>query len=256
MARTPTRPPPENTERTALTASPQPEHFYRGRIPDLTSAHLRGRRPTSRTRLLLAGRYRAAGGNVASERISTSSSRRAAQNAPYRTSSSTFTTRTQIGTSGADGGAGYSSEAVCACRGQGRYERRVASLYCCSTSLGMRPRAGIVILCSVAQARITLGSRFALVERDDVVWLGRRRRLDCRSPVTGRQRSSICSGLWTATPDSASTDRFRASPPFHPSRTVSAPSDPSRSSTNTSTVTFAIACLSIPRRRYLKRPPP
>ena len=46
----------------------------------------------------------------------------------------------------------------------GGYERRVASLYCRSTSVGMRPRAGTPIPFAVAQARITLGSRLALVE--------------------------------------------------------------------------------------------
>ena len=36
--------------------------------------------------------------------------------------------------------------------------------------------------------------------------------------------------------------------PFHPSRTVSAPSDPSRSSINTSTVVLAISCPSVEYR--------
>ena len=59
------------------------------------------------------------------------------------------------------------------------YERPVASLYCRSTSTGIRPWAGTAIPLSVAQARITLGSRLALAlaERDVDAFFGRLRRV-------------------------------------------------------------------------------
>ena len=59
------------------------------------------------------------------------------------------------------------------------------------------------------------------------------------------RRPSTSPALSKVTPGSSSTARASRQSPFHPSRTVSAPSEPSRSSTNTSTVAFAIACLSI-----------
>jgi hypothetical protein len=151
-----------------------------------------------------------------------------------------------IGTSGADGAAEFERR-----RGRfwrtGRYERACARLYRCSTSPGIRPLAGTAIPCSVAQARITLGSRLdVLVERDDVVRIDPRRRLDCRSPATGRAAFQYLSSALDSEARFFFDRSISRQSPFHPSRTVSAPSDPSRSSTNTSTVTFAIACLSMP----------
>ena len=58
------------------------------------------------------------------------------------------------------------------------------------------------------------------------------------------RRPSTCPAPSKVTPGFLDSSSSRQSP-FHPSRTVSAPSEPSRSSTNTSTVAFAIACLSI-----------
>lgn len=55
----------------------------------------------------------------------------------------------------------------------GGYERPVASLYRRSTSTGMRPPPGTAIPCSMAQARINLGSRLATAERDVDAFLGR-----------------------------------------------------------------------------------
>jgi hypothetical protein len=163
-----------------------------------------------------------------------------------RTTPQPPTERTPIGTSGADGAAEFERR-----RGRfwrtGRYERACARLYRCSTSPGIRPLAGTAIPCSVAQARITLGSRLdVLVERDDVVRIDPRRRLDCRSPATGRAAFQYLSSALDSEARFFFDRSISRQSPFHPSRTVSAPSDPSRSSTNTSTVTFAIACLSMP----------
>jgi hypothetical protein len=126
-----------------------------------------------------------------------------------------------------------------------RYGRVIAWLNWSSTTVGIRPLAGTAIPCSVAQARIALGSRFAvLVDRDDVARVDRRRELD-RGPVTGRAAFQYRSSAL----DSEARFFFERSisrqSSFHPSLTVSAPSDPSRSSTNTSTVTFAMDCLSM-----------
>src|SRR6476620_2846419 len=103
----------------------------------------------------------------------------------------------------------------------------------------MRPRAGTEIPLSVAHARISFGSRPAVAERDDDVGFGRR--LLGRAPAeTGRLTFQYLSRAF----DSEARFRFDRSSsrqsPFHPIRTVSTASDPSRSSTNTSTVAFAI----------------
>ncbi len=119
----------------------------------------------------------------------------------------------------------------------------VRGMYCCSTTLGMRPLAGTAIPCCVAQARITLGLRLVvLAERDEVVRLGRR--LDCRGPSTGRAAFQYLSSALESETRFFFDRSISRQSPFHPSRTVSAPSDPSRSSTNSSTVTVAIACVS------------
>ena len=106
----------------------------------------------------------------------------------------------------------------------------------------MRPRAGTAIPLSTAHARIIFGSRLALAAT--------RRPRRCRPAATARlpiprtldgSRSNTCRALWTTRPGSSSTSSSSRHSPFHPSRTVSAPSDPSRSSTSTSTVAFAIA---------------
>jgi hypothetical protein len=108
----------------------------------------------------------------------------------------------------------------------------------CSTSVGMRPRAGTAIPFSVAQARITLGLRVPLAERvDDFLALVRR----VASPLaeTGRPTFQYLS---TARDREARFLLDRSSSrqsPFHPSITDWAPSDPSRSSISTSTVVLA-----------------
>src|SRR6476659_6808517 len=103
----------------------------------------------------------------------------------------------------------------------------------------MRPRAGTAIPLSVAHARISFGSRLALAERDADVAFGRRR-LDRPFAETGRLTFQYLSRAL----DSEARFFFDRSSsrqsPFHPIRTVSTAADPSRSSTNTATVAFAI----------------
>ena len=127
----------------------------------------------------------------------------------------------------------------------GRYERPFVWWYCRSTSLGMRPRAGTGIPLTVAQARITLESRVAVVERDDFVPFDLRRRFDRPAPETGWAAFQYLSSALDSEARFFFDRSISRQSPFHPSRTVCAPSDPSRSSTNTSTVTFAVACLSM-----------
>jgi hypothetical protein len=131
----------------------------------------------------------------------------------------------------------------------GGYDRAFASLYRRSTSPGMRPRAGTEIPLSVAHDRISLGSRVAFAERGDAVVFGRRR-LDRPFAETGRLTFQYVSKAL----DSEARFFFDRSSsrqsPFHPIRTVSTPSDPSRSSINTSTVAFAISFPFQTTRRY------
>ncbi len=134
------------------------------------------------------------------------------------------------------------------------YVRPLASLYRRSTSPGMRPRVGTAIPLFTAHARIVFGSRLALARRDDLVGSDERRLVDCPFRDTGRLAFQYLS---TALDKEARFFFDKSSSrhsPFHPSRTVSTPSDPSRSSTNTSTVAFAIATLSI-ARSTLSEPP-
>jgi hypothetical protein len=128
---------------------------------------------------------------------------------------------------------------------RGRYERCVASLYCCSTLVGMRPRAGTATPLSIAQVRITLGSRTCLRERFAPAVRGRdARRLrgvvaETRRPAFQYRSNAL---------DNVARFRLERSSsrhsPFQPSRTVSAAGFPSRSSTSTSTVFVAIAQVS------------
>jgi hypothetical protein len=114
----------------------------------------------------------------------------------------------------------------------GGYERWFASLYCRSTSPGIRPRPRTAIPLSVAQARITFGSRLALARRDDGVdGLDRRRRLDCRRSDTGRPTFQYLSIAFDSEARFLLESSSSRHSPFHPSRIVWAPSDPSRSST-------------------------
>jgi hypothetical protein len=126
------------------------------------------------------------------------------------------------------------------CEADDCYERRIASLYRRSTSPGMRPRAGTGIPLSMAQARIIFGSRLRLAERDDLAGADSERPLGRPSRETGRLTSQYLSSAL----DNADTFFFESSSsrhsPFQPMRTVSAPADPSRSSTSTSTIAFAI----------------
>jgi hypothetical protein len=136
----------------------------------------------------------------------------AAQNARYRTFTQGLHEAAQIGTSGASDGSTVLERGcwrLCA----GCYERVCAWLYCCSTSLGIRPLAGTAIPCSVAQARITLGcawwSWLSETTWCDSVY-GDGSIADPRQPH-GR-RSSIDPALWIARRGSFSIGRFRASP--------------------------------------------
>src|SRR6476661_4883381 len=103
----------------------------------------------------------------------------------------------------------------------------------------MRPRAGTEIPLSVAQARISFGSRPALAERDGRVVVAPRRR-DRPFAETGRLTFQYLSRLLDSEARFLCDRSSSRQSPFHPIRTVSTASDPSRSSTNTSTVAFAI----------------
>src|SRR4029453_8451341 len=108
-----------------------------------------------------------------------------------------------------------------------------------STSAGMRPRAGTAIRFSVAQARITLGSRLPLAEADDD-FVGRPRRVVWPLAETGRPTLQYLSRVRSRDARFLLDRSISRQSPFHPSVTVCAPSDPSRSSISTSTVAFAI----------------
>jgi hypothetical protein len=127
----------------------------------------------------------------------------------------------------------------------GSYGRPFASLYLRSTSAGIRPRAGTAIPFSVAQARITLGSRLPLAERVNNLFAPLRRDA---SPLaeTGRPTFQYLSKVRDREARFRLDRSSSRQSPFHPSVTVCAPSDPSRSSMSTSTVALAIgSCLSI-----------
>jgi hypothetical protein len=127
----------------------------------------------------------------------------------------------------------------------GGYDRPFALLNCRSTSAGMRPRAGTAIRFSVAQARITLGSRVPLADADDD-FVGRPRRVVWPLVETGRPTFQYLSRVRSRDARFRLDRSSSRQSPFHPSVTVCAPSDPSRSSISTSTVAFAIgSCLSI-----------
>src|SRR5215204_2146801 len=98
----------------------------------------------------------------------------------------------------------------------------------------MRPQAGTAIPLSMAQARITFGSRVGLAGRDDLARVDRRRPLAPPSRETARLTAQyLSSALDNAVKFFFDRSSSRHSP-FQPIRTVSAPSDPSRSSTSTS----------------------
>ena len=97
----------------------------------------------------------------------------------------------------------------------------MASLYWRSTSPGMRPRAGTASPFSVAHARITLGSRVALVDRDRVVRLGWRRRFDGPSAATGRAAFQYLSRARESEARFFFESSSSRQSPFQPSRSVS-----------------------------------